>query len=77
MNNTPVVVMWPNEDGSVTLSQRLATGHVEPHPDPSPSRIATVSNHMDIVSRYCYTWFSTMSDSAPSLLIPAPSSRSM
>ncbi|KIP06003.1 hypothetical protein PHLGIDRAFT_478785 [Phlebiopsis gigantea 11061_1 CR5-6] len=50
MNNTPVVVMWPNEDGSVTLSQRLATGHVEPHPDPSPSRVATVSNHMDITS---------------------------
>lgn len=49
-NNTPVVVMWPNADGSVTLSQRLATGHVEPELDPSPSRVATVSKHMDIVS---------------------------
>ncbi|GJE97085.1 CBD9-like protein [Phanerochaete sordida] len=49
-NNTSVVVMWPNSDGSVTLSQRLAAGHVEPRLDPQPSRVATVSTHMDISS---------------------------
>ncbi|EKM55724.1 uncharacterized protein PHACADRAFT_144439 [Phanerochaete carnosa HHB-10118-sp] len=49
-NNTPVVVMWPNPDGSITLSQRIASGHVEPRLDPSPSRVATVSDHMDIIS---------------------------
>lgn len=35
-----MVIMWPNRDGSVTLSQRTATGHSEPKVDSSPPRTA-------------------------------------
>lgn len=42
MQGTPMVIMWANGDGSVTLSQRTAPGLVEPTLDPSPPRIAQV-----------------------------------
>ena len=54
-DNTPVVVMWPNGNGTATLSQRLATGHVEPHIDSNPAREATISKHRDIVGVYFYS----------------------
>lgn len=28
--HSPMVIMWPNHDGSFTLSQREASGHVMP-----------------------------------------------
>ncbi|OCH95655.1 hypothetical protein OBBRIDRAFT_720305 [Obba rivulosa] len=40
MQNTPMVILWPNTNGSVTLSQRQATGEVEPLPVASPPRRA-------------------------------------
>ncbi|KAI0336288.1 hypothetical protein GY45DRAFT_1238361, partial [Cubamyces sp. BRFM 1775] len=43
MAGTPMVIMWRNADGSVSLSQRQATGLVEPVPVTSPPRRATVS----------------------------------
>ena len=52
MANTPMVIMWPNSDGSVTLSQRQATGRVAPAVVTSPPRVATVSSSQtDLVSR--------------------------
>ncbi|KAH9901153.1 hypothetical protein C8Q73DRAFT_232853 [Cubamyces lactineus] len=42
MAGTPMVIMWRNADGSVSLSQRQATGLVEPIPVASPPRRATV-----------------------------------
>jgi len=42
MNNTHMVIMWPNEDGTTTLSQRKAIGHVEPLPVADPPRVATL-----------------------------------
>lgn len=36
-----MVIMWPNSDGTFTLSQRKGTGHVEPSVDSSPSLVAT------------------------------------
>ncbi|KAL7283201.1 hypothetical protein ACG7TL_002628 [Trametes sanguinea] len=43
MAGTPMVIMWRNADGSVTVSQREATGLVEPVPVVSPARRATLS----------------------------------
>ncbi|KAF7789571.1 hypothetical protein EIP86_000517 [Pleurotus ostreatoroseus] len=48
MNDTPLVIMWPNEDGSVTLSQRQASGHTAPVPVASPPHTATVSSLTDL-----------------------------
>ena len=42
MINTHSVIMWKNEDGSTTLSQRYASGYFEPHPVSDPPRVATV-----------------------------------
>ncbi|KAH8100530.1 hypothetical protein BXZ70DRAFT_156760 [Cristinia sonorae] len=41
MANSPMVIMWPNADGSVTLSQRQASAEVMPTVVPTPPRIAT------------------------------------
>ncbi|KAI0644677.1 hypothetical protein C8Q79DRAFT_1011697 [Trametes meyenii] len=41
MTNTPMVIMWPNSDGSITLSQRKAPGETMPTVDASPPRTAT------------------------------------
>ncbi|EJD42300.1 CBD9-like protein [Auricularia subglabra TFB-10046 SS5] len=42
MVNTPMVIMWKNDDGSVTLSQRQAGGEVMPTVVPNPPRAAAV-----------------------------------
>ncbi|KAI0769437.1 CBD9-like protein [Trametes elegans] len=41
MANTPMVILWPNADGSMTLSQRKASGEVMPTVDGKPPRVAT------------------------------------
>ncbi|EMD38635.1 hypothetical protein CERSUDRAFT_135562 [Gelatoporia subvermispora B] len=40
MQDSSMVILWPNANGSVTLSQRQAPGEVEPLPDSSPTRRA-------------------------------------
>ncbi|THH06768.1 hypothetical protein EW145_g3855 [Phellinidium pouzarii] len=50
MTDAKMVIMWPNSDGSISLSQRTATGHVEPVPDPSPPRIATTYQPLTTIS---------------------------
>lgn len=40
MENSAMVIMWWNSDGSMTLSQRNAPGDVEPTPDSDPPRVA-------------------------------------
>lgn len=42
MSGSPIVVVWPNSDGTFTLSQRMATGHVMPEVDSNPPRVATM-----------------------------------
>ncbi|THU95506.1 hypothetical protein K435DRAFT_666290 [Dendrothele bispora CBS 962.96] len=42
MPNSPMVIMWSNSDGSITLSQREASGEVEPSVTPNPDRVATL-----------------------------------
>ena len=48
MANTPMVIMWNNSDGSVTLSQRMAPAEVMPTVDSNPPRKA--STDMSAVS---------------------------
>ncbi|KAG6821146.1 hypothetical protein H0H93_005366 [Arthromyces matolae] len=43
MKDTHMVIMWPNEDGSTTLSQRMGIGHVEPLPVEYPPRHAIIA----------------------------------
>jgi len=43
MTDSAMVILWPNPDSSVTLSQRRASGHVMPTVDSSPPRIANFS----------------------------------
>ncbi|KZP31279.1 CBD9-like protein [Athelia psychrophila] len=42
MANSPMVIIWPNSDGSVTLSQRAAPAHVMPTVDSNPAREASL-----------------------------------
>ncbi|KAG8694389.1 hypothetical protein FRC09_009882, partial [Ceratobasidium sp. 395] len=42
MVGSPMVIMWPNQDGTVTLSQREATAHAMPQVVPNPPRVASV-----------------------------------
>lgn len=44
MKDTHMVIMWQNEDDTISLSQRYATGHVEPKPVQSPPRAAKVTS---------------------------------
>ncbi|EJD05915.1 uncharacterized protein FOMMEDRAFT_104262 [Fomitiporia mediterranea MF3/22] len=55
MADAKMVIMWPNFDGSVSLSQRTATGEVEPNPDPNPPRIATIFNPLTNSNRLAFT----------------------
>ncbi|KZW01887.1 hypothetical protein EXIGLDRAFT_597162, partial [Exidia glandulosa HHB12029] len=43
MADSAMVIMWANEDGSVTLSQRTAPGHVQPTVTTKPARVATLA----------------------------------
>jgi len=50
MVNTPMVIMWGNSDGSVTLSQRRTSTYTMPTVDPTPPRIATLGNTVSTAS---------------------------
>ncbi|KAG6887530.1 hypothetical protein C0995_014633 [Termitomyces sp. Mi166 len=43
MQDTHMVIMWPNEDGTTTLSQRMGLGHYEPLPVEYPPRRAEIA----------------------------------
>jgi len=46
MANSPMVIMWPNSDGSITLSQRMSSAAVMPTVVSSPPRLATLSTSL-------------------------------
>jgi len=50
MVNTPIVVMWGNPDGSVTLSQRSTSAYIMPTVDPAPPRVATLGTTVSTTS---------------------------
>ncbi|KAG8941877.1 hypothetical protein FRC04_004054 [Tulasnella sp. 424] len=43
MPDTPIVVTWPNDDGSITLSQRQAPAHIMPTVVANPTQKATLA----------------------------------
>jgi hypothetical protein len=49
MADSPMVIMWANADGTVTLSQRTAPREVMPTVDPNPPRVATLSHALTSV----------------------------
>ncbi|KAJ6456390.1 hypothetical protein C8R45DRAFT_1186522 [Mycena sanguinolenta] len=50
MPDTPMVIMWGNSDGTVTLSQRQAPAEIMPTVVANPPRIATVSETLSTTS---------------------------
>ena len=50
MTTSQMVIMWPNKDGSVTLSQRTASSHTQPQLDRAPQRIAQTHLAISAVS---------------------------
>lgn len=59
MTTSQMVIMWPNKDGSVTLSQRKASSHTQPQLDRAPQRtaqtylaISAVSNCASYMLKY-------------------------
>ncbi|KAL7423278.1 hypothetical protein Q5752_002578 [Cryptotrichosporon argae] len=45
MANSPMVIAWPNSDGTFTLSQREASSEVTPKVVAKPARVATLSSN--------------------------------
>jgi len=50
MVGSPMVIMWSNSDGSVSLSQRIATQHSLPNVDPAPPRIAALQADITVTT---------------------------
>ncbi|KAI0085035.1 hypothetical protein BDY19DRAFT_987219 [Irpex rosettiformis] len=50
MADSPMVILWPNTDGSVTLSQRQASSEVMPTVVSNPPRTATLEQSLSVVS---------------------------
>jgi len=50
MANTPMVIMWMNSDGTITLSQRKASSEVMPTVDSNPPRTASLDNGLSVLS---------------------------
>ncbi|KAG8965029.1 hypothetical protein FRC05_003504 [Tulasnella sp. 425] len=50
MSNSAMIITWPNADGTVTISQRAATGHVMPTVVPNPTEIAALVAENTILS---------------------------
>ena len=50
MANTPMVIMWPNADGSFTLSQRMAPAEVMPTVVSDPPRVAIMQAALSVAS---------------------------
>lgn len=69
MSGTSMVIVWPNSDGTFTLSQRIGTGHVEPSVDSSPPRVATVLQSASDVRRSPSDPIDARSDQLASLCV--------
>ncbi|KZP30315.1 CBD9-like protein, partial [Athelia psychrophila] len=65
MANSPMVIIWPNSDGSVTLSQRMATGHAMPTVVSSPPRVASLDMGLSNVLGSKLSFVYTVSSISP------------
>ena len=83
MANTPLVILWPTANGTIVLSQRQASGLVEPLPVTDPPRQATVALQASVVRPHdtiptiCATSGDTECLIFRSCLVCLPSSPSM
>lgn len=50
MTGSPMVIMWPNADGTITVSQRQAPSEVMPTPVANPPRVATVATSLSTLT---------------------------
>ncbi|KAF9267010.1 CBD9-like protein [Marasmius fiardii PR-910] len=59
MQNSPMVIMWANKDGSVTLSQRQSSSYAPPQVVANPPRAASLSTNGSSVTgsdiKYAFT----------------------
>ncbi|KIM75769.1 hypothetical protein PILCRDRAFT_663916 [Piloderma croceum F 1598] len=59
MANSPMVIMWPNSDDSITLSQRMASAEVMPTVVADPPRVANLSTSLSSTTgsqpKFAYT----------------------
>lgn len=59
MSNSPMVIMWSNSDGTITVSQREASGHSTPQVVSNPDRVATLAESASTTSgsetRFAFT----------------------
>ncbi|KAK0455199.1 uncharacterized protein EV420DRAFT_588134 [Desarmillaria tabescens] len=59
MPNTPMVIMWSNSDGTITMSQREASGYLMPQVVNNPDRVATLAESASTTSgsetRFAFT----------------------
>ncbi|KAI3615678.1 hypothetical protein WG66_011837 [Moniliophthora roreri] len=71
MTNSPMVVLWSNSDGSITLSQRQATERTMPTIVDNPPRVAVVENSLSATSgdkiQYAFT-IPSSGNSSPSII---------
>lgn len=70
MPNSPMVICWPNTDGSITISQREATAHIMPTVVPNPPQIATLAWENSIV-RFWFERITCHVDADPSACVIA------
>ena len=49
MAGSPMVIVWSNEDNTITLSQREASGHSPPTVVAEPARVAWLSKDLSVV----------------------------
>ncbi|KAG9025953.1 hypothetical protein FS837_004769 [Tulasnella sp. UAMH 9824] len=71
MPNSPMVITWPNSDGTITISQREATEHVMPRVVPNPTDVATLAAGNTILSTNSTTIaFTYPLPSAPQNAVP-------
>lgn len=49
MSGTEMFILWSNTDGSITLSQRTASGQFEPVYNQNPTRVATLAVDLSAV----------------------------
>lgn len=49
MAGSPMVIMWSNSDGTITLSQRSASSEVQPKLDSNPPRVASLLTNLSSV----------------------------
>ncbi|KAJ1308935.1 hypothetical protein OPQ81_004618 [Rhizoctonia solani] len=63
MANSPMVIMWANQDGSLVLSQREATAHTEPRVVSNPPRVATIRSDLSTLTGSAITFSFSMPSS--------------